>query len=730
MRPRLAFFQQHVLPAVVCFGAALWLDQTSLVQRMENLTLDERTKLRSHWNSAVASDALALVGIDEASLRAFGRWPWSREVHGDFLQLLGRRAPGVVGWDLLFPEASPVDDHFALGLKRAGAPVVLGAMLADADDGVGPDAAGNAPGLTPLPRIEGDRSRIYGGPAMLLPTSALARHAETGFVDTPPEADGVRRLAPLLVRVGGEVYPAFSLRCLMAYWRARPEDVVVRLGEAIEINAPLARRRIPIDAAGRYEINYRHRTQDFATYGYGELFAQLQQRYQGRPVSVPPITARILVIGQVAEGLTDFGPTPFSPLTALVLVHANVIDNILSEDYTRRVPAVYPWIGGFLLGVLGLAVFSERRLHAQGTFALGVPLAYLAGSTLLWIQSSWLTPWVGPLLGFGLLQIFMIWRRVLVEQRAKEQITGMFGSYVSPQLVARMVEAREMPRLGGHEQEITAYFSDIQDFSTFAEVLPPELLVELMNEYLTACTDIVHEQGGTLDKYIGDAVVAMFGAPVALPGHAYHACLAALRVQEQLGALREKWRNEGGKWPELVGRMQTRIGLNSGPVVVGNMGSRMRFNYTMMGDNVNVAARMESGAKAWGVYAMCTEATKSACDQHSGGRVVFRPLGRIQVKGRSLAVPIHEIVGLSETMNERTAECIELFTRGLERYLERDWRGAREIFGRSAQLEPNAPGKTLGVSSNPSEVYLDITARYLVDPPPLHWGGVFVMKEK
>ncbi len=729
MKPRQVFFQQHVLPAVLCFGAALWLMQTELLQRVENVTLDERTKLRSHWNSAVASDALALIGIDEESMHEFKRWPWPRDYHGDFTQLLGQRAPGVVGWDILFTEPGPEDAHFARSLKTAGFPVVLGSMLVDEDDGIKPTAE-QAAGLVELPRVEGDLSRIYSGPAMLLPTPELAGSTLTGFVDTPPEPDGVRRLVPLVVRVGGRVYPTFSLRCLLAYWRAKPENVVVRLGDVLEINAPLAKRRIPIDEAGRYQINYRHKTEDFTTYGYFRAFAELKARYDGKVGRIPLVTGRILLIGQVAEGLTDLGPTPFSPLTALVLVHANAIDNILNEDYTRRVPAYLVWLGALGLGLLGLVVFSERNLRDQAIFALGVPLAYLAASILLWIDGSWLLPWVGPLLGFGLLQIYMIGRRVVVEQRAKEEIKGMFGSYVSPELVDRMVESREMPRLGGHDEEITAYFSDIQDFSTFAEILPPERLVYLMNEYLSECTDIVQAEGGTLDKYIGDAVVAMFGAPIPLPDHAYRACLATQRVQARLAELREKWRSESGKWPDLVGQMQSRIGLNSGRVVVGNMGSTRRFNYTMMGDNVNVASRMESGAKEWGVFVMCTETTKIDCERHGGDRIVFRPLGRIRVKGRSVAVPVHEIVGLKGSLATQTEECVGLFALGLERYYDRDWLGAKSLFERTLRLEPNTPGVTPGVTRNPSTVYLEIAAQYLNQPPGKSWDGVYVMKEK
>src|SRR5262249_44854119 len=159
--------------------------------------------------------------------------------------------------------------------------------------------------------------------------------------------------------------------------------------------------------------------------------------------------------------------------------------------------------------------------------------------------------------------------RVIQEQRAKEQIKGMFGTYISPALVNRMVERGETPKLGGHEEEITAYFSDIQGYSTFSEKLTPGQLVELLDDYLTACTDIVQEEGGTLDKYIGDAVVAMYGAPIALPDHAYRACVSALRVQLKLDELRKMWDAAGDQWPDGVRKMRSRIGLNSGPAIIG-----------------------------------------------------------------------------------------------------------------------------------------------------------------
>jgi adenylate cyclase len=240
----------------------------------------------------------------------------------------------------------------------------------------------------------------------------------------------------------------------------------------------------------------------------------------------------------------------------------------------------------------------------------------------------------------------------------------------------------------------------------------------------------VQAEGGTLDKYIGDAVIAMYGAPLALHDHAYRACVAAIRVQQRNAELRQKWRHEGEKWPVIVHSLQTRIGLNSGNVVVGNMGSHSRFNYTMMGDNVNLAARMESGAKTYGVYVMATEATKLACEEHGGDRVVFRFLDRIVVKGRTQPVPVYEIVGFKETISESIAKCIRSFDIGMQAYLARDWASATAAFRQSSENEPNQPGRSVGVEINPSLVMIARCEYLEQHPPGTDWSGVYVMKEK
>ena len=506
----------------------------------------------------------------------------------------------------------------------------------------------------------------------------------------------------------------------------------MRLGEFLTIETPQVTRRIPIDETGGYLVNYRHARGGYKINDYSVLFELLGRHFvNGENMeALPSLKNKILLVGQTANGLADFGPTPLDPLTPLVLIHANIIENILNEDYAHVAPAAPVWLSAFVFGLAGLMFFSKRKLRDHAIYSLGLPAIYAGAAYYTWAQWSLCLPLVGPVLGFISLQVFQVGRRVLAEQKAKQEIKGMFGTYVSPALVSKMIDSGTPPQLGGHDDEITAYFSDIQSFSTFSEKLGSGPLVELMNEYLTACTDIVQGEGGAVDKYIGDAVVAMFGAPVPLADHAYRACVTTQLVHQKLGELRAKWKSEGEKWPQIVWNMQTRIGLNSGVCMIGNMGSRTRFNYTMMGDNVNLAARMESGAKSWGAYTMVAEATKLSCEKHGGDRVVFRLLGRIVVKGRSTAVPIYEIVGLKENVTTQTRECLGLFEQGLARHFARDWDGAIGLFKKSCEIEPNIPGKTPGVVSNPSLVYINITEHYKEEPPPENWDGVYHMKEK
>jgi adenylate cyclase len=723
---------------LICFGLTCLFMQTEVMEQVAWRRLDWCTNLRVYFQPPPDPRISIILFEDDTEMNLVS-WPPDRAYHGTLVELLSLAKPAVVTWDVILDAVREGDGDGSMGLgvgaaMAAGTKVVTGSVT-NVDPVEAPPGAGGP--TRPLRKVEGDMGGLYGDNFAIIPFPQIRQASWYGFVDAPRSSDGIIREVPLIVRVGKEVYPSLALQTLMAYFNVPADDVRVKLGEAVFLPTKQGELRVPISGAGMYFINYRYDHDDvrpdFPTHSYREVLLKLNSRFVEQSVTgpaPPDYRGKIVLIGQTVTGKADAGPTPRGPYSPLVLVHANVVDNILKGDFAHRVPEWMVMAGMLVLGYLYVWLAAHRSLSRL--VLVSVLLLVIYSSLVLWSWVWWSLslPWVGPLLGFTSLEFILIGRRVWQEQKAKQEIKGMFGSYVSPELVEQLVNSGERPRLGGHQAEITAYFSDIQSFSTFSEKLPPDRLVELMNEYLTVCTDIVQEEGGTLDKYIGDAVVAMFGAPIPQREHAYHACVATQRVQCKLGELCEKWRSEGDKWPEIVWRMQTRIGLNSGHCIVGNMGSRTRFNYTMMGDDVNLAARMESGAKSWGVYTMCSEATKQACEEHGGDRVVFRPLGRIVVNGRAKATPIYEIMGLKESLAPTARECIAIFAQALDQYYARDWNGAKASFRRSADLEPNPSGKTVGGASNPSLVYLDIIEHYQIEPPAPDWDGVYIMKGK
>lgn len=738
-RPYRKTLRQIWWAPLVCFGLAMVLSQTDTLRQFEWHSLDLRSQFRTSFQAGPDPRLAIVLFEDDTESRLGQPWPVDRQYHAQLTQVLALAGARMVAWDVILDatregEGDNIMGQMAHAANEAGT-IVLSAAVTNVDPtGVEPGQEGPT---KPLRHVTGNITKVIGDAHAFIPFPQLRTASLYGFADSPPGLDGIRREIPLVVRVGQEVYPSLSLQILLAHYEVKGEDVQVRLGKDLTFPIKGGGKRLPLDDRGRYLLNYRYdqtgQPTDFPVYNYGALLIGLSELHlEGIKSDSPPpdMKGKIVIIGQTVTAKGDVGPSPLRELTSLTYMVANVVNNVLADDYAHRMPDWIIWTLALVLGYLGIVFIADRSVVILcGGAVIGL-VGYASLALWSWVWASWWIPWAAPTVGFLGLQFVVIGRRVWQEQQTKMEIKGMFGAYVSPQLVDRLVKSGTPPKLGGHLEEITAYFSDIQGFSTFSEVLPPDRLVELMNEYLSACTDIVQEEGGTLDKYIGDAVVAMFGAPIPLGDHAYRACVAALRVQHRLGEMRELWNREGEKWPAVVRDMQTRIGLNSGPCIIGNMGSRTRFNYTMMGDDVNLAARMESGAKSWGAYTMCTATTKRMCEEHGGDRVVFRALGRIVVKGRSQAVPIYEIVGLKERVTPETRSCIELFTAGLERYYARDWDGALALFGRSAALEPNVPGRTPGVSSNPSLVYADITAHYQINPPSPDWDGVHVMQVK
>ncbi|MCB1226246.1 MAG: adenylate/guanylate cyclase domain-containing protein, partial [Verrucomicrobiales bacterium] len=645
----------RILVAVLAAGAcvalmeALW--DTKIARQIENVTLIRRFEARAGSDPPI-DPRIVIVGVDEESITHpyLGRWPWPRERHGELLREATKRKPDVVTFDFFFTEPSPdptQDEAMMQGLELY--PNALVGAVAERDaPGFDSDRIGKTESLT---RIIGDPYAAVGFDTGLTPIEDFAVSAWTGFVNCPPsEVDGIRWRVPLVVRLGSKLFPSIALQTVMCVQNVRCSDVEVEFGRAIRFfdSQGMLLRSIPINERGELRLNFRSLDR-FVQVGYLRLLNQLRQLPEVPwPQEFPPLKGQILMIGQTAAGLTDLGPTPMSSSTALVLVQATAVNSLLREDYLQEVPrGTVLWLWFFV------AAGSLLLLrHAAVMAAIILPLALAAGYVALafwqFQVSSLLFPLFMPVAGFIGIHSVSVAERLLRESRAKSRIKSMFGTYVSPEVVNEMVAAPHPPQLGGEVREITALFSDIASFSTFSEVLSAPQLVQLLNEYLGPLTDTIIHHDGTLDKYIGDAIVAMFGVPVVRPDHAYRACRSAVEMQLRLAELREKWCQDG-VWPEVVTQMQTRIGMNSGDAVVGNMGSSKRFNYTMMGDSVNLAARCESGAKSYGVHIMITESTHQQATA-DGGDLAFRFLDQIVVKGRTQPVKIYEILGFSRDL--------------------------------------------------------------------------------
>jgi adenylate cyclase len=740
-----------LLPIPVLWGVLM---QSGLLDFLENRLIDWRFQTRGEIAAPVK---VVYVDIDSQALSEIGGFPWNRTYFARVLRTLIEQAGAkAVGVDIVFSEngvAEAIDwkkrvegnRELAKFLARNPPVVSAASYAAPVDRDINGrlvyrmlplvrkqknKEAAEPPELPSFRISENDANRLWSPPLI-------------GLIDS---LDGATRVVPAYAPTSIRTYLHMAVELARLHFDVKPEGVKIS-DDYIDLvrEDGTQAAHIPIFDGQMIEINWfspwmspanNPRISFSTVYNYSEMLKSADEAERNAATQFfaqPDFKDAIVLIGPVDPLLQDLAVTPFDEVPVpKVGLHGNMVKTIVSGLYLHRLPV---WANQLIL--LGLTVLVSIFAAAGGSRGARTKLtsvllltAYVWLAFNLFEQYQLIIPLVAPL-GSAFTASFaaIVWQ-LIQEEKQKGRIKGMFGAYVSPQLVERMVESGENPQLGGHDDEITAYFSDIQSFSSFSEKLGSGPLVELMNEYLTGCTDIVQGQGGTLDKYIGDAVVAMFGAPLPLKDHAYRACVATQMVHRKIAELREKWKSEGAKWPEIVWNMQTRIGLNTGTCMIGNMGSRTRFNYTMMGDNVNLAARMESGAKSWGAYTMCTEATKLSCEQHGGDHVVFRPLGRIVVKGRTSAVPIHEIVGLKEHVTSDARECIGLFSRGLARHYERDWDGALALFKQSSRIEPNQPGITPGVSSNPSIVYTHITEHYKVEPPPENWDGVYVMKEK
>jgi len=433
-------------------------------------------------------------------------------------------------------------------------------------------------------------------------------------------------------------------------------------------------------------------------------------------------TGKKLYYGLTAAGTSDLNPMPFDSRYPMVGLHANALNTILDNRIIHEISK--GWIAVVILGLGILLAFGVPALSpAMGGLATVVVVAgytwlsfWLFSNKFVWIDM------VGPLSTMAIGYLGITVYNYIQEEKNKQFLKESFGTYVSPELIDQMYESGEEPSLGGEEGYHTAFFTDIQSFSAFSEILTASELVFLLNQYLTDMTDVLLENNGTLDKYIGDAIVAFYGAPIEIKDHEYLSCITAIKMQESLDLLRQSWQAEGDRWPEIVHHMQNRIGISSGQMVTGNMGSASRMNYTMMGDNVNTAARLESSAKQYGVYIQIANSTYEPVKD----RMVVRDLDNVVVMGKNEPVKVWELISEVGKEPEKYKKILPAYHEALDLYKKQEWEKAIEAFKASDSLEDMFSGR----KTNPSRIYIPRCEHFMANPPGDDWDGVWTLTSK
>lgn len=682
----------------------------------EAKTLDMRypsrlTALQAQRNNATIEDII-IVDIDNRSLEKLGRFQqWPRRYHARVIDYLRAGGARCIAFDMLFMErdAQTVEDSlFAISTGNAGNVVhSLNFLAANPDEFLykmdkPPQGFAAKQFVLPLPpptvarldsfdRFDGKLMELYNN------------SAGVGFTNFLPDDDSVIRKMPVLLKFAGQAYPSFALAVVMQTLGLTGKDIQVDLGREIRLQAG-QRLRIPIDQRGRFLINYMG---TWKTFRYVSYYDVLEQR-----LPAEMFEDCIVLVGTSVAGLSDLRPVPFQAAFPGVEVHANIIYNVLRQDFitqqSQTLSIVVMLIFAMIAGVI--TMIWSPWLGILFVLALSGGYVYLT----MWIfeqRNAWV-PLVQPMLSFGIAFLSVMVYRFLSEERQKQLIKGMFAHYASDLVVNELIKDPSKLKLGGDKKFATAFFSDIKDFTTVSEKLAPEKLIMQLNEYLSAMTDIVLEYGGYLDKYEGDAVVAVFGVPVDQPDHAERACLAALDMQKVLIDLRKKWTAE--KRPAF----EARIGLNTGEMIAGNIGGKNRFDYTVIGDPVNLASRLEGANKMYDTKIMIGEETYNLAK----GAIIARELDFLRVKGKAKPVRVYEVLarrrdGFAESLNTAFTH----FARGLELYRLQEWQKAIAEFRRVLEFKPD---------DGPAKEFLRRCDVFMQSPRPTEWDGVFEMRTK
>ena len=738
-----------LLVVLVFIGHASKYYQLPLLDRLEAIVFDTRLRLTM---PRTVDNRVVIVDIDEKSLKpreegGEGHWPWPRNRLALMLdQLFDKYQIAVVGFDVVFPEPDEssglkvlqelggkqlkevpqfqqaleqiradleYDTLFANSMKNRA--VVLGYYFSSgAAEGEKATTSGALPApVLPPGTFAGKNIGFisYTGFGASLP-QFVKNAASAGHFNPLTDNDGVSRRVPMLVEYKGAYYEPLSLamlRVLMNFAKVEPgypeERVWSRNYAGLEW-LKVGPLRIPVDENVTALIPYRGNKGSFKYVSAADVI-------RGK-VDPADLKGKIVLVGTTAPGLFDLRSTPVDSVYPGVEIHANLINGMLDGNIKQKPPYV---LGAevlllFLTGLtMALLLPLLNPLKSLITTLLVTVLA-LATNVVVYHYGNLVLPLASGLVMILLLFALNMSYGYFVEARGKRQITGLFGQYVPPELVDEMAKNPENFSMEGESREMTVLFSDVRGFTTISEGLDPKELSTLMNEFLTPLTEVIYRHRGTIDKYMGDAIMAFWGAPVPDKDHARNALEAGLEMQKKLSDLQPYFKTKG--WPEI----RIGVGLNSGRMSVGNMGSKIRLAYTVMGDAVNLGSRLEGITKEYGAAIIVGEATKDLI----GDSYVFRELDRVQVKGKEQGVAIFEPLGPAGQVEKSKLDELKLFNQFVKLYRGQDWDMAElQLFN----LQKLAPGNTLY-----DKTFVERIAYLRANPPGKHWDGTFTFTHK
>ena len=631
--------------------AANRLDWTaeSFLTSLDMRWLDTKFRMRGE---RAPGDQLVLVALDERSLESLGSARLFERHHvAKLVDQLNQAGARVIGFDITYSEPDPTspdnDRLFAEAIERAGN-VILGTYFElEATTG----QSGERGELTPefqeiviekqvYPSLrtsgtQGGETLIQGNTLEMNLPSLTRAAASFGSVNVHTDADGSPRYQPQFIEWGGRLYPSLDLQLLKRYLDAPSVGVTMQDGRMEQVR--VGDYVIPTDRYGRYMINFNGPANTFPTVSWIDV-------EEGR-VDPGAIRDKIVLVGPTAIGLGDVLPTPFDPVLPGVEIHANVIDNVLGQRYLVR-DTMTSMVD--LLLIVGLGVLLSLYLPKMGatrsivSTVVGL-LAFTGLNVWVFLQFTWVLSYVYPGLALVVTSGSLISYKYLTEEREKKRTKQIFSHYLDQAVIDQVVDQPEKLKLGGEKHSLTVLFSDIRGFSTFSEKMTPQELVGFLNTYFDQMTNIIFKHQGTLDKLIGDAVMCFWGHPIETEDHPLRATVAALEMMDVVHQMQETVRLPGGHLFDIG------IGVNTGDMVVGNMGSQKRFSYTAMGDDVNLGSRLEGLNKFYGTNILITDSTYLKVRD----RIFCRELDRVKVKGRDHAVTIYEPLGLHKPEQEQ-----------------------------------------------------------------------------